>query len=140
LFVNNRKYPGEVCRRREDLGCPELIDISSKCDIIDWRTGWTSAKIRKKDSHMDWKNRIVVDEKILGGKPVVRGTRLAVEFIMDLLAQEWAEKDILRNYPSLTHEDIVACYWYAGEFLKTERVFSVVEDDRVRMRPLPTKS
>lgn len=74
---------------------------------------------------MDWKKRIVVDEKILAGKPVVKGTRLSVEFIMDLLAQEWTEQDILRNYPGLSHEDIVACYWYAGEVLKTERVYTL---------------
>jgi len=51
---------------------------------------------------MNWKGRIVVDPEILAGKPVVKGTRLAVEFIIDLLAQRWAEEEILRNYPGLT--------------------------------------
>lgn len=51
---------------------------------------------------------------MLVGKPVVKGTRLAVEFIVDLLAQGWSEADVLRNYPRLTHEDIQACLAYAG--------------------------
>ena len=51
---------------------------------------------------MDWQDRIVVDPEILVGKPVIKGTRLAVEFIIDLLAQGWTEADILRNYPGVT--------------------------------------
>jgi len=58
---------------------------------------------------MDWKERIAVDPKILVGKPVIKGTRLAVEFIVDLLAQGWQESEIMRNYPGITHEDIAAC-------------------------------
>jgi len=56
-----------------------------------------------------WKDRIVLDPEVLAGKPIVKGTRLAVEFIIDLLAQGWSEADILRNYPGLTREDIQAC-------------------------------
>ena len=58
---------------------------------------------------MNWQDRIVIDPAILVGKPVIRGTRLAVEFIVDLLAQGWSEAEILRNYPGLMHEDIAAC-------------------------------
>jgi uncharacterized protein (DUF433 family) len=58
---------------------------------------------------MNWQDRIVIDPDILTGKPVVKGTRLAVEFIIDLMAQGWTEADILRNYPGLTPEDIQAC-------------------------------
>lgn len=61
-----------------------------------------------------WRERIVLDPQILAGKPVVRGTRLAVEFIIDLLAQGWTEDELLRNYPGLTHEDIRACLRKAG--------------------------
>jgi len=50
-----------------------------------------------------WQERITVDPQVLVGKPVVKGTRLAVEFIVELLAQGWSEADILRNYPRLTH-------------------------------------
>ena len=58
---------------------------------------------------MDWQNHITVDPKILVGKPIIKGTRLAVEFIVDLLAQGWPEAEILRNYPGITREDITAC-------------------------------
>ena len=53
--------------------------------------------------------RITVDPTILAGKPVIRGTRLAVEFILELLAAGQSESDILENYPGLTREDILAC-------------------------------
>jgi len=72
---------------------------------------------------MDWKERIIVDPNILVGKPVVKGTRLAVEFIVDLLAQGWSEEEILRNYPGLTTEDIKACLRYASTVLHAEKVY-----------------
>ncbi len=72
-------------------------------------------RIRKKSSiasgmevDMNWQERIVIDPNILVGKPIVRGTRLAVEFIIELLAQGWPEEEILRNYPGLTTDDIRA--------------------------------
>ncbi len=67
--------------------------------------------------------RIVIDPAVLAGKPTIRGTRLAVEFIVGLLGQNWSEADILRNYPNLTHEDIAACLRYASEVLKNEKVY-----------------
>ncbi len=72
---------------------------------------------------MNWKDRIVIDPHILVGKPIVKGTRLAVEFIVDLLAQGWPELEIIRNYPGLTHEDIQACLAYASALLRIERVY-----------------
>ena len=72
---------------------------------------------------MDWKDRITIDPAVLVGKPVIKGTRIAVEFIIDLLAQGWNEEEILRNYPGLTHEDVLACLKYAGETLHAEKVF-----------------
>ena len=62
---------------------------------------------------MDWKDRIELDEAVLAGKPVVRNTRLAVEFIVELLAQGWTEAEILENYPKLSADDIRACLAYA---------------------------
>ena len=59
-----------------------------------------------------WANRIVIDETVLTGKPVIKGTRLAVEFIIDLLARGWSEAEILENYPSIEREDIDACLAY----------------------------
>lgn len=72
---------------------------------------------------MSWQDRIEINPRVLVGKPVVKGTRLAVEFILDLLSQGWTEEEILRNYPRLTHEDIMACLKYASEMLKSERVY-----------------
>lgn len=67
--------------------------------------------------------RIALDPKVLAGKPVIRGTRLAVEFVIGLMADEWSEADILANYPGITHEDILACLAYARDTLSAERVF-----------------
>lgn len=67
--------------------------------------------------------RIMVDPSVLVGKPVVRGTRLSVEFIIGLMAERWSEADILKAYPGLTVEDIQACLAYARDVMSSERVF-----------------
>jgi len=72
---------------------------------------------------MKWKDRIIIDPEILVGKPVIKGTRLAVEFIVDLLANGWTEEEIFRNYPGLTHDDIQACMSYASDLLHSEMVY-----------------
>jgi uncharacterized protein (DUF433 family) len=72
---------------------------------------------------VDWRERIVIDPEILVGKPVVKGTRLAVEFVIELLAQGWSEEQILYNYPQLAREDILACLAYASDLLRAERVY-----------------
>ena len=74
---------------------------------------------------MNWQIRIIVDPSILVGKPIVKGTRLAVEFIIGLLADGWSESDILENYPGLTGEDIHACLAYASERLRSEKIYPV---------------
>jgi uncharacterized protein (DUF433 family) len=74
---------------------------------------------------MKWQDRIAVDPTILVGKPVIKGTRLSVEFVVGLLAQGWSETDVLNNYPGLTHEDVLACLEYASEALRAEKVFPV---------------
>jgi uncharacterized protein (DUF433 family) len=82
--------------------------------------------LEAKEQNMKWQERIVVDPEILVGKPVIKGTRLAVEFIVDLLAQGWTEEEILRNYPGLTREDIRACLQYASEVLRAEKVYPLI--------------
>ena len=72
-----------------------------------------------------WEERITVDPAVLVGKPVVKGTRLSVEFLLGLLAQGWSEAEVLRNYPSITREDVLACLAYAQDRLQDERVFPV---------------
>jgi len=63
---------------------------------------------------MPHSERIVVDSEILAGKPVIRGTRLAVEFILELLAAGRSESEILADYPGLAREHILACLSYAS--------------------------
>jgi uncharacterized protein (DUF433 family) len=72
---------------------------------------------------MSWKERIVIDPTVLVGKPAIRGTRLAVDFVLGLLGQGWSEDDVLRNYPGLTRDDIAACLQYASEVLQAEKVY-----------------
>ena len=72
---------------------------------------------------MNHHDRIAVDPDILLGKPVVKGTRLSVDFLLGLLAQGWAESEILRNYPGLTRDDLLACWAYASEVLGQEKVY-----------------
>jgi uncharacterized protein (DUF433 family) len=68
-------------------------------------------------------DRIVLDPAILAGKPVIRGSRLSVEFVIGLLADGWSEAEILENYPGIGHDDILACLAYVRDMLKDERVF-----------------
>jgi len=64
--------------------------------------------------------RITVNPKILGGKPIIKGTRITVEFILELLASDVSEEEILKDYPHLTVEDIHACLRYAARSCKNE--------------------
>ncbi|MDF5718856.1 MAG: DUF433 domain-containing protein [Rhizonema sp. NSF051] len=73
---------------------------------------------------MDWQSRITIDPNVLVGKPIIKGTRLAVEFIIDLLAEGWTTEEILRNYPGIAREDIQACLGYASATLKAEKVYA----------------
>lgn len=74
---------------------------------------------------MDKADRIHVDPGILAGKPVVRGTRISVEHVVDLLGQGWSIDQVLTNYPHLTRDDVQACLAYAAELLKSEKVFPI---------------
>lgn len=74
---------------------------------------------------MGWQERIVVDPGVLTGKPVIRGTRIVVEFVIDLLGRGWTAEQILHEYDHLAAADIQACLAYASEVLKSERVYVV---------------
>ena len=65
---------------------------------------------------MNWEERITSDPKIMVGKPVIRGTRMTVEFILARFADGWTEREILENYPHLTPDDLRAVFAYAAEF------------------------
>lgn len=74
---------------------------------------------------MTWQQHIAINPAVLSGKPVVAGTRLTVEFVLGLMAQGWDETEIIRNYPGLSHEQILACVAYAQQRLSEEKVFAV---------------
>ena len=69
------------------------------------------------------KSRITLDPAVPVGKPVVRSTRILVEFVLDLMAQGWNEADILQSYPHLARADIQACVADARDLVAAERVF-----------------
>ena len=73
----------------------------------------------------DWRERITVDPKVLSGKPIIKGTRIALEFILELLANSWTVEDILKNYPQLKREDVAAALKYAAEILKEEKAYTL---------------
>ena len=67
---------------------------------------------------MNWRALIETNDQILLGKPVIKGTRLSVEHIINLLASGWTEQQILENYPRLSKESLQAVFGYIQEFLK----------------------
>jgi uncharacterized protein (DUF433 family) len=74
---------------------------------------------------MDWRDHIVSDPAILAGKPVVRGTRLAVDFLLGLLAAGWTPEQIVTNYPQVTTEGLRAAFAFAAEVLGEEALYLV---------------
>ncbi len=68
----------------------------------------------------DLMKRITANPKILGGKPIIRGTRISVEFILELLASGATEPEILQDYPHLKPRDIKACLQYAARSSQNE--------------------
>lgn len=74
---------------------------------------------------MGWSERITIDPQILVGKPAVKGTRISVEMILDLLAAGWTHEQILDSYPTLAEEDLRACLAYASEVLRSEKVYPI---------------
>ena len=71
---------------------------------------------------MDWRERIVVDPAVLVGKPIVKGPRISVELVVDLLAQGWSLDQVVEEYPGLRIEDVRACLSYASDLLEAESV------------------
>ena len=69
---------------------------------------------------MDWQRRIVTDSETLFGKPRIAGTRIGVEFLLDLLASGWSEAKILDSYPHLKPDDLQAVFAFVRDCLKDE--------------------
>lgn len=74
---------------------------------------------------IDWRDHIVCDPEILCGKPTLKGTRLSVEFVLELLAAGSDPNEMLEDYPTLKDTGIRAVLAYAAETLKEDRIFSL---------------
>ena len=70
-------------------------------------------------------DRITINADVLGGKPIIAGTRISVEFVVGLLAQGWTEDDVLKEYDHITHDDIQACLIYAHQLLTDEKLYPI---------------
>jgi len=74
---------------------------------------------------MNWREHIHSDPGVLTGKPVVRGTRLAVNFILELFASGWTTAQVLESYPQLTSEALRAVFAFAAEAMHEESFYTV---------------
>jgi uncharacterized protein (DUF433 family) len=72
-----------------------------------------------------WQEHITIDSAVLVGKPVVKGTRIAVELVVDLLGRGYSVEQVLKQYDHLTAEDVQACLAYAAEVLQAEKVYAL---------------
>ena len=74
---------------------------------------------------MKWQEYITSDPKILTGKPIIKGTRLSVELILNLLAEGWSIEEILENYPTLTLESLKAVFAFVAECMREELIYDL---------------
>jgi len=74
---------------------------------------------------MNWKDRIEVNPAVLVGKPIIKGTRISVELILDRLADGWTMEDVLASYPHISREDVLAALGFASELFKEETFVAV---------------
>ena len=72
---------------------------------------------------MNWQNYIHSDEKILKGKPVIKGTRLSVDFLLGLYKAGWDEKQILTNYPQLTKKSLRSLFEFVQDCMQHELIY-----------------
>lgn len=74
---------------------------------------------------MDWRDHIVSDPNVIGGKPRVKGTRLGVVFLLDLFAAGWTTEQVQESYPHLTEEGLRAVFAFAAEIAEEVAVYEV---------------
>ena len=119
MYTQPRLFRGEfVVARRFSLlqrGAPRVWPDCSTADARGF--------IMVSEASMEWHSRIAIDPKVLVGKPVIRGTRISVEFVVDLLAAGWTHEQLLESYPHIAEQDIRACLAYAAELLREEQIY-----------------
>jgi uncharacterized protein (DUF433 family) len=74
---------------------------------------------------MNWKDHIEVNPAVLVGKPIIKGTRISVELILDRMADGWTMEDVLTSYPHISREDVLAALSFASELFKEETFVAV---------------
>lgn len=72
---------------------------------------------------VNWRDYIHSDPQVLTGKPVVKGTRLAVDFILGLFAAGWTDQQVLESYPTLTPRALQAIFAFAVECMREEALY-----------------
>jgi uncharacterized protein (DUF433 family) len=72
---------------------------------------------------IDWRDYVISDPMVLAGKPHLKGTRLSIEFVLELLAAGWDRDGLRDNYPNLTEDRIRAALAYAAETFREERFY-----------------
>lgn len=72
---------------------------------------------------MNWRDHIISDKDVLLGKPTIKGTRISVELILDLLANGWTDKMLFESYPSLSEQDLKAVFAYLKDCMENELYF-----------------
>ena len=110
--IQNLIFRNINLRQTRDLLLPKLI--SGELDVSELDINIEGIQPSKGGTPIPYPltDRLHSDEKILGGKPVIRGTRLAVAFILELLENGWSEEEVLENYSNIKREDIDACLAY----------------------------
>jgi uncharacterized protein (DUF433 family) len=71
---------------------------------------------------IDWRDHVTVDPTVLVGKPVLRGTRISVELLLDLLAAGWSERQVLDSYPAVTRDGCRAALAYAADCVRARSI------------------
>ncbi len=72
---------------------------------------------------MKWQDYIVADPKVMLGKPVIKGTRITVELVIERLGQGQTIDELLVSYPHISREAVMACLQYAAQSLKNELIY-----------------
>jgi len=72
---------------------------------------------------MNWQEYIISNKEVLLGKPTIKGTRISVELILELLATGWTEKQILESYPGLNEQNLKAVFAYLKDCIQQELFF-----------------
>ncbi|MEL6820693.1 MAG: DUF433 domain-containing protein [Calditrichota bacterium] len=73
---------------------------------------------------VDWQEHIHSDPETLNGKPVIKDTRLSVDFILGLLAEGWSSEQILENYPALSNASLKAVFAYTAESMRDSLLYA----------------